>query len=182
MGVTDKFPQPLKFQVAGPNATDDLNNRVDFPEIIQEGTNPNFRIATEIVKIRYDFSPSVLANLVSGGGLRIAVHYQNNLTAAQNDQDTATATLGDEALLDTFSITRNDFGTAGNAQISILPWEHDLSGPDGRGILFPGTFLFISLSTDVDTSGDTIGVSIVYRQHRVALVEFLGMIASRQQQ
>jgi len=177
--VKDRFPQPLSFQVAGPNATDDLGNEIEFPLVLPRAETGNTRIVTEVVKVVYDLGGSLHALSADADGLRVSLSYRA-LLAAENDHAFPTATIGHEAVLDAIQFQINHSGTAGSAETNGAVVEHHI-GAGGGGLIFPGNKLFINLSTDVDLSGHFIGVSIFYRQHLVGLTEFMGILAARQQ-
>jgi hypothetical protein len=174
----DKFPQPLKFQALGPNATDILGTELEFPQILPQQESASKRIVTEVTKIVYDFQNPSAVLTAAGTGIRVTLSYRA-LTAAENDQDTGTASLGSEAVLDGVSLSATVVTTGGSVLES--PITHDLTDANGKGILFAGGRLFHNISSDLNTSSLTFGVAIYYRQRLVGLTEWLGIFASRQQ-
>lgn len=194
MGGLDKFPQPLKFQQLWPNATDDLNNEVVFPLMLPRRETANTRIVTEITKIQYDMGGALTAlmdQVETGGlsekGMRVSLTYNNTVTAAENDDVIGTMTIGDENVIDALGMVYKqdyDVSTSGAVALAIGGEQvitHYLADVDGRGLIFPGDRLYISISTNKNLSSHTLGIAIYYRQRLVGLTEFLGILAARQQ-
>lgn len=180
MGLKDRFPQPVSWQKTGIGAADSLANEIEFPLVLPRAETENTRIVTEITKIVYDVPARAIAVAVTGSGLRMSLTYRG-LTAVENDQTVPTATVGHEAVLDAFSIVNEHNGTAASAQVVGGVYEHSI-GSGGAGLIFPGNKLFVNISSNVDTSASTYGISVYYRQHLVGLTEFMGILATRQQQ
>jgi len=185
--VLDRFPQPLKFQTLFPNGTDDLNNPVIFPLILPRAETKNQRIVTEVTKIVYDLGGAthlLNSEVAAAAGFRISVHYTGDFAAADNDHINPTSTIGDEKVLDAFSLlAQSEVASAVGVVQSILPqvYTHYLGDSSGYGLIFPGDRLFVSITNSVSTTQHTLGVAIYYRQHLVGLDEFLGILAARQQ-
>lgn len=179
MSPRDRFPQPLAWQKALPNATDDLGIELEFPLVLPRAETTNTRIVTEVVKVVWDTGGALSKLTGTLDGLRAALSYRP-LTAAENDHATPTATVGHEAVMDAIQINGLHIGTAATAAIFSSHLEHSLGG-GGYGLIFPGNKLYLNMSNDVDMSGHYLGVEIYYRQHLVGLTEFMGILATRQQ-
>ena len=177
----DRFPQPLKFEKAWPNATEDVSNTVQFPLILPRKETANTRIVTEITRVIYDFSNIIGVFASANQTAAIKLSYRQLTSGEAEAGGTAEATIGNEAILDTATVANLADGTEANFVVVHPTISHDLSD-GGLGILIPGDKLFIALSDTSDQTAAKAGVAIYYRQHLVGLTEYLGIIAARQQQ
>ncbi len=175
----DRFPQPVSFQVLlTGTGTDSLGHEIEFPLVLPRAETASTRIVTEVLKVVWDLNRNIHGHAADNTGFRASLSYRA-LTAAENDHLVPTATVGHEAVLTTVGTTVN-LATVVGFQITPHTITQEL-GSGGFGLIFPGNKLFVNFSGNSFFAA-TVGCEIYYRQHLVGLTEFMGILATRQQQ
>lgn len=186
----DIFPQPAKFELALTAAAEDsLGNELRFPLTLAARETETQAIVTEIVAVKYDtgglkrdLAFATMTAAASAFFARTSLTFRA-ATAAENDENTGTMTIGDVNVLDIQHVgTVGAWTAAGSTLVDVNEVEvHDLTMGTGVGRLIPGDRIFINCTHGTVASAHTLGIEVFYRQHMVGFREFRGILASLQQ-
>ena len=176
--MPDVFAQPVKYEFTGPNDTDSLGNEIRFPLVLPHSETESKRIVTEIVSWAFDTGGAQTKMATSAQGINASLSFRP-LTAAENDHDVPTATVGDIGVLDRINIRLHNNGTPATSHFTQDVFRRDLTGGTGFGVLLPGDRLYFNVTAGgtLNISAHTLGLVVHYRQHLVGLTEFYGLLA-----
>lgn len=181
----DVFPQPIKFTRAGPNATSDLGIEIRFPAIIPD-TDPDHRVVTELLYMVFDwggcFATLAASEVDSALFAKFLLTYSPR-TALDGTAIAAADTIGDTNNIASWGVVVDTRITTSGQTKVIVPYTQniDFKGGGLLGKIIPSDRIFLNVDTDSNLSTTAYGFELYYRQHRVGLREWFGIVASFQQ-